>query len=434
MTELGFDATRSIRRHIIAAGLIAIGLALTAGTWASMVPVSGAVVAQGLVVVDNYVKKVRPQNGGLVSKIWVRNGDAVGVGDVLISLDTTQEQSNLSILLQRQSELLARQARFLAERDGRNELEFPASLTQNPITSVSAEILDSEKTILKARAANRKGIKEQLLERIKQAKSQLSGLQAQLSANQKEARLVQSELDDLNELFKSGLMTKNRLNALERNLAQLQSAEGNLSATMAVARSSIAESKLQIMQLDSDHQKEVADELSKVQAELREIAERIRSSEDRIAHLELKAPQSGIVHELAVHAAGAFLAPGEQALMIVPTSEALVVEAMIAPQDIDHVIVGKSAHLRFSSFDFGTTPELSAKVSWVAADLSATEGVGRYYYRARLSISPNELRKLGDAKLLPGMPVEAFIDAGARSAWSYLSKPIADQVARAFVN
>ncbi|HEX5866766.1 MAG TPA: HlyD family type I secretion periplasmic adaptor subunit, partial [Beijerinckiaceae bacterium] len=192
------------------------------------------------------------------------------------------------------------------------------------------------------------------------------------------------------------------------------------------------ETELQIIQLDQDLKREVATELRDSQGKIGELVERKVAAEDQLKRIEIRAPQSGYVHQLAVHTIGGVINPGEPIMLIVPQADSLVVETRIAPQDIDQVHPGQRVNLRFSAFSQRTTPEIFGTVSRVSADLTREQQTNTSYYTVRVSIPEDELKKLEGKALIPGMPVEAFIQTGSRTALSYLVKPFEDQVARAF--
>jgi HlyD family secretion protein len=194
----------------------------------------------------------------------------------------------------------------------------------------------------------------------------------------------------------------------------------------------VAETELQIIQIDDDHRSEVSEQLRKTQSDISEFAERLAAAKDELQRVDIRAPQAGVVHELAVHAPGAVVAPGAAIMQIVPARDMLTPQVRVSPQDIDQVSVGQKVTLRFSAFNQRNTPEINGTVEQVAADVTADKQTGAAYYVVRISVSENEWKRLADLVPLPGMPVEAFVQTGARTALAYLTKPLTDQVARAF--
>ena len=186
------------------------------------------------------------------------------------------------------------------------------------------------------------------------------------------------------------------------------------------------------VQVEDDARSKVAEELSNVRAKIAELHEREIAAEDQLKRIDIRAPQSGRVHQLAVHTIGHVITPGETIMLIVPDKEALSIEAKVSPTDIDQLRPDQPAVLRFSAFNQRTTPEIGGTVSWISADVTEDEHTGIFYYTLRIAVPENELARLNSLKILPGMPVEAFVQTGTRSAFSYFLKPLTDQVMRTF--
>ncbi|WP_428697587.1 HlyD family type I secretion periplasmic adaptor subunit [Stappia sp.] len=430
------DLTRlslSIRRHQVAGLLVCIALVAGVGGWAAATSLTGAVVAGGTFVVGSHVKKVQHPTGGVVGELLVREGQRVAAGDPLIRLDATQTLARLAIVLKRLDELRARKARLEAERDGLARVVFPQALVRRAGTEDElAATLSSEARLFAFRRQSREGRKSQLRERISQFKKEIEGLKAQETAFARGLSVLEDELAGLRELRKRGLVTIQRMNALDREAATLGGERGEAIAGQAQAGARISEARLQILQVESDLKTEVGSELREIDAQIGEFVERHVAARDELRRVEMTAPQGGVVHQLAVHAAGAVVSPADTTMLIVPDRDTLAVEARIAPQDIDQIHIGQHAVLRLSAFNQRTTPELAGKVTRIAADLTHEERTGLSYYLVRISVAPAEIARLGVLELVPGMPAEAFISTGERTALSYLLKPLSDQIARTF--
>jgi HlyD family secretion protein len=229
-----------------------------------------------------------------------------------------------------------------------------------------------------------------------------------------------------------GLTEQSRLNNLERDAARLTSERGVLVSAVAQTRGKIAEIALQVLQIDEDLQEEVAKELREISATSGELTERKIAAEDQLARIEIKAPQSGVVHELVVHGKDAIITAGETIMQIVPDTDELEVEARIAPQDIDQITPGQSVELRFSAFNQRTTPAVPGFLMSIGADLTREVQTGLSYYVVRISTPPTSVDVLHSLRLVPGMPVEVFLKTQDRTMLSYLAKPLADQFQRSF--
>jgi HlyD family secretion protein len=416
-------ALHSIQRYMIV-GMVIVGfVTFGIGGWAATSELTGAVIGQGVLVVDSSVKKVQHPTGGVVGELRVREGDKVLAGDILLRLDETQTLANATIVSKSFDELVARQARLEAERDNADQITFPKLLlerTRDP-ASEAARAIAAERSLFDLRRQARGGQKAQLKERSAQLQEEIKGYLGQAEAKQREVDFVHKELEGVRTLFEKRLVPMNRLTALERDTARLEGERSQLSGMTAQAKGKIAEIELQIIQIDQDLRTEVGKDLIETRSKISELAERKTAAVDQLYRIDIRAPQTGGV-----------ISPGEQIMLIVPDADALAVEVKIAPRDIDQVYVGQAASMRFAAFDQKTTPEIEGEVSLVSADLMQDQRTGASYYTARVLLKPEELARLGNAKLLPGMPVDVFIKTPGRTALSYLIKPLRDQAERAF--
>ena len=427
-------ALHSIQRYMIV-GMVIVGfVTFGIGGWAATSELTGAVIGQGVLVVDSSVKKVQHPTGGVVGELRVREGDKVLAGDILLRLDETQTLANATIVSKSFDELVARQARLEAERDNADQITFPKLLlerTRDP-ASEAARAIAAERSLFDLRRQARGGQKAQLKERSAQLQEEIKGYLGQAEAKQREVDFVHKELEGVRTLFEKRLVPMNRLTALERDTARLEGERSQLSGMTAQAKGKIAEIELQIIQIDQDLRTEVGKDLIETRSKISELAERKTAAVDQLYRIDIRAPQTGRVHQLTVHTVGGVISPGEQIMLIVPDADALAVEVKIAPRDIDQVYVGQAASMRFAAFDQKTTPEIEGEVSLVSADLVQEQRTGMSYYTARVLLNPEEVARLGSAKLLPGMPVDVFIKTPGRTPLSYLIKPLRDQAERAF--
>jgi HlyD family secretion protein len=426
-------ALHSIQRYMIAGTAIVAFVTFGIGGWAATTQLTGAVIGQGVVVVDSSVKKVQHATGGIVGELRVRDGDRVKAGDILVRLDETQTLANASIVTKSYDELLARQARLETERDNADQIVFPKALLERTRDSNSeaARAIAAEQSLFDLRRLARSGQKAQLKERRAQLQEEIKGYLGQAEAKQREVDFIHQELEGVRTLWQKNLVPIGRLTALERDTARLDGERSQLSGMTAQARGKIAEIELQIIQVDQDLRSEVGKDLIETRSKLSELAERKIAAVDQLNRIDIRAPQNGRVHQLAVHTIGGVISPGEQIMLIVPDSDALAVEVKIAPRDIDQVYVGQTAAMRFAAFNQKTTPEVEGEVSMVSADLTQDQRTGTSFYTVRVLLKPEELARLGEAKLVPGMPVDVFIQTPGRTALSYLTKPLRDQAERA---
>ena len=427
-------ARRSIRLHLLLGVASVAFLVAGVGGWAATTEFSGAVIAQGTLVVETSVKKVQHPTGGVVGEVRVRDGDRVKAGDVLLRLDETVTRANLSIVTKNLDELAARQARDEAERDGEASVSFPPDLLARAKTDPEVRRLVSGETrLFETRTASREGQRAQLRERVAQLQQQVEGLVQQSQAKAKEIELIGPELEGVQDLWRKNLVQINRVTSLQRDAARLEGERGQLLAATAEAKGKIVETELQILQIDQDMRSDVGKDLAEIRAKTSEYVERRVSAEDQLKRIDIRSPQDGTVFQLSVHTVGGVItANGEPIMLIVPEADALRVDAKIQPQDVDQMHVGQRAVLRFSSFNQRTTPEVNGSVGVVAADVSQDQKTSASFYTVQIKIPPEELARLGALKLVPGMPVEAFVETSPRTVMSFLVRPLHDQLMRAF--
>ena len=426
------DAKTAIQRHLWAGLVILVVLCGGVGGWAATTEISGAVIAPGVLVVDSNVKKVQHPTGGVVGEIRARDGDRVTTGDIVVRLDETVTRANLAIVLRGLDELIARKARLEAERDGLEGIAIPDEFMDRLGELQVASIVAGERKLFDLRQSARLGQKSQLRERVAQLREEIGGIGAQIRAKAQEIVLIQRELAGARELWEKNLMPITKLTQLEREATRLEGERAQLTATSAQSKGKISELELQIIQVDRDLASEVGKELREVDAKIGEFVERKVAAVDQLKRIDIRAPQDGFVHQSVVHTIGGVINAGEQLMLIVPSADNLIVEAKFAPQDIDQVKIGQRAVVRFTTFNQRTTPELNGVVTRVSADTTVDQRTSAAYYTLRISLSREEISRLGDVRLVPGMPVESFVQTGDRKVISYLMKPLSDQIMRAF--
>jgi HlyD family secretion protein len=426
------DCSRSIRRHVLAGLIIVLVLAGGVGGWAGTMTLSGALIAQGQVVVDSNVKKVQHPTGGIVGELRVRDGDRVKQGDVVVRLDETVTRANLAIVNKGLDELYTRRARLESERDGLGEIKFPPDLLGRAKEPEVAAILEGERRLFELRSSARNGQKAQLRQRVEQLGEEIRGLKAQRESKEKEIKLIIREKEGVHDLWKQKLVPLTKLTQIERDETRLEGEAGQLIAQTAQAAGKISETELQILQIDRDLSSEVAKETREIEGKIGEFVERKVTAEDQLKRIEIRAPQDGTVFQSTVHTVGGVITAGDAMMLIVPEADSLTVEAKVNPQDIDQVREGMPTLLRFSAFNQRTTPEIYGKVSRISADAATDQRTGQTYYTVRIALPGDEVAKLGEVRIVPGMPVETFIQTGDRTMISYLTKPLHDHLMRMF--
>jgi HlyD family secretion protein len=410
------------------------------GGWLALVPLAGAVVVPGNLVVQSNVKTIQHPTGGVVAEIKVHDGMHVDAGELLVRLDATQTQANLQMVNKQLDELRARIARLIAERDDLERPEIPSELAARSNEDTVRSLLTSENSLFKARFNARKSQKDLLQSRVAQLSEEISGLDAQVDSKAKQLELIAGELSGVQDLYDKHLVPLTRLTTLQREAARIEGERGQLISAIAETKSKIGEAQLQIVRIDQDFRTDVVKELGETQGKEAELVERGVAAQDQLDRIELRAPTSGVIHQLSAHTIGGVIRASDAIMEIVPDSDELLVETRLQPTDIDQVRLGQKAFVRFSAFNQRTTPQLTGTVSYVSATTShdqvgqgAQGAVQGSYFTVRVVLAEEERRRLGGLQLVPGMPAEVFMQTGSRTMMSYLFKPIADQMQRAFV-
>ena len=423
---------RSINYHLVAGIGTAVLLCGVVGGWAVTTEIAGAVIAGGSLVVDSSAKKVQHLTGGIVGELLVRDGSHVEGGDVVIKLDPTTTQANLAIVMNGLNQFMAQKARLASERDKLADVRFPKALTDQQNDPDVAEIIAGERKLFEVRRQAQTGKKRQLAKQVEQSKQEIIGLTAAKDSKSAERVLIARQLESVHSLWDRQLTELDRLIAIERQKTTIEGDIGRYTAAIAQSEGKIAETELQIIQVDDDAASEGAKDMRDIDTKIGEYVERRIAAQDQLKRIDIRAPQTGTVHELSVHTVGGVVPAGEQLMLIVPDADLLVVEAKVQPQDVDQLFIGQPAGLRFTAFSQRTTPEVNGTVQQISADVTTDTRTGLSHYTVRVAITPAEVARLGAIKLVPGMPVETFIKTGDRSVASYFIKPMIDQAKRAF--
>lgn len=403
--------------------LVLLGLAL-------FVPVGSVVIAQGQVVVESEVKRIAHPTGGVIAAIAVRDGQHVEQGQLLMRLDDTVSGPAAAYSAMTVEQLLAQRARLDAERLGAGGIRFPAELTRAPNATARQAMADESRLFAIRRSENAQ-LRAQLQARIEQNRQQIAGYRAQIAALERQRELIQPELEGVRDLWERELVTINRLNELERTNASLGGSIASLEADIARTGAAITEATERLIQLEQTRRAEAAAELGQLNLSLNDQRTRDVSASNQQQTREIRAPYSGTVEKIAFSAIGDVISPAQPIMEIVPDGESMVVEARISPADIDRVLVGQHARIRFIAFNMSTTPEIAGRVIYVATDRVDIPETDQSYFPARMAIDAQQLRR-ERLELRSGMPAEVFVETGDRSLISYLTKPLRDQFTRAF--
>lgn len=421
-------------RGSLMTGLVAVAVLFGGfGLWAWQSSIAGAVVAPGQVEVEQQRQVVQHPDGGVVEEIAVTEGESVEAGQLLIRLDGTLLSTELTIVEGQYFEILARRGRLEAERADADTVKFPELLVEASSTNSELNtLLEGQRSLFETRRDTLRQSLEQLHKQSEQVSAQVDGIDAQVVALGKQRELIGEELEDQESLLARGLAQASRVLALQREAVRLDGQLGELQANRAGAETRQTELDIQRLRLNAEHREEAETQLRDLGYRELELAERRRSLTEQISRLDIRAPVAGIIYNLQVTTPRSVIRPADALMYIIPQDRPLVIGARLATIHVDEVSIGQPVVLRFSAFSSRTTPEIDGRIERVSADALTDEATRTPYYRAEVTIPPEERAKLGDLALIPGMPVEVYVQTGERSPMAYLVKPLADYFNRAF--
>jgi HlyD family type I secretion membrane fusion protein len=426
----------SLKRRLaspIVGGLVIIGVFVVGlFVWMIMSQVQGAVMAPGVVRVEENRKTVKHLDGGLVQAIMVREGQRVQEGQPLMQFEDTQARSQVEVLRNRYDYYMAQRARFEAEHVGAATITWPPELLARQSDPRVARLMVDQQSLFLSRLQLFQSQAQVLRQQIEQMNSQVLGIQAQLQATEEQQSLIKDELAGLIELNEKGFAPLNRVRGMQRSASSLAGQRGELMAQAARVRQQIGETRIKLVSLQQQREKDAAEGLRDVQAQIADSEPRLRAAEGMLARTMVRSPAPGYVFGLTQHTVGGVAAPGERLLDVVPSNAPMVVEARIRPQDIDTVSIGMPARVRLSGYAQSKVKDMDAEVIRVSADRLVDENSGEPYFQVDLRIKPEALRKLDKSvQLTPGIPADTMIVTSNRSIFSYMVGPLRDVVADA---
>ena len=420
----------SLKGPIVSGLTILLVFLVGATAWASSAKLASAIIAVGQLKVDSNRKQIQHLDGGIVNQILVSDGQSVKKGDTLVILDPVQAKSSLGIVAGALFTAELKRSRLQAERDNTEQPDFTRFLHREHEDKNS--LIDAQQSLFSIRRSVQVSQQEILHQQIENLKSQISGFESQQASTKTQIEISKDELVNLKNLKARGLVGNERLLELERNLAQLEGRAGELVSSIASAKASIDEKRLELIRVKRSFHEQVLAELQDVESEIIDLQERANAATHHLQQMVVKAPVDGLIVGLNVHTEGGVVVPGQLLMEIVPDNDALIVEGQVLPTDVDDLLVGQSARVKLSGLQQRTTPELIGKLQYVSADSMLDERSGMTYFIIRVSIAAEELAKLPSEGLIPGMPAEVFVQTGERTALEYLLQPLSDTIDRAW--
>jgi membrane fusion protein, epimerase transport system len=412
-------------RRLLRTGLFVVALAAAAfGTWLALAPLSGAVIAAGVIKVETERKPVQHQEGGTVREILVRDGERVAAGQPLIVLGDVQVDASLEQLRLQADAELARQARLAAEQRLLTRLELTPELSGRQVEPRMAELIEREAGFFKLRRAALDGQLAALQTQGQATQQEIAARHGQAAADGEALRLLRAELVANEPLVPEGFISKTRLLNLQRGVVESQARGGSNQAELAQAHQRLAELQGRALNLRSDYAQQAERELKDSSARWMDLQQRLRPSQDAALRQRIVAPVAGVVVDLKVSSVGAVIGPRERLMDIVPQDAHLIVEARVRPEDVNHVQPGHAAQVRLTAFQQRITPSVAGSVVYVSADRLADPATPAGYYTAQVRLDADALARAGGLKLLPGMPAEVQVQTAERTPLAYLSEPL----------
>lgn len=423
---------RRLWRPIVVGSVVVAVFVVGMITFAAVFSIDGAVVAPSFVRVEENRKTIKHRDGGIVQSVRVHEGQRVNRGDLLMVLDDVQPRGQAEVLRSQFDNLQAQQVRFIAERDGRQNLDFPPELLARQSDPAIQALVKSQEGLFNSRLLLLNGQLDIQQQKIQQLETRIGGFQSQIDSVNRQLSLIGEELEGVRSLFEKGLATKTKYLQLQRAAADLEGQRGSFLAEITRSKEAIGESNIQIAQLRQQRISEATDGLRDVQTRIADTIPRLRTAEEILQHVEVRAPVGGYVHNLTQFTDGGVIAASERLLDIVPAETPLVIEARIKPEDISKVAPEMKAQVRLTAYKARVVPTIPADVTKVSADRMLDPKTGEGYFVADLRINPEDLRTIApQVRLYPGMPADSMIATGERTILDYLLTPLTGGLATA---
>jgi HlyD family secretion protein len=400
--------------------------------WSITSEVEGAVLAPGSVVVKGQPKSVQHLDGGIVESIAVAPGDEVEAGTVLIELDPTGVAANLDIYRGRLREALVRISRLDAELVDQREFAFVSEVANLFTPEQLRNSVTRQSSLMLVRQAMRSAQLAQFDEKISQFENQVKGVTKLIEHKQRQIDSFNTERASLAALVTKELLASNSLMAIDRSISDTLGQLGEHEAEIARITNSIVETRLSKLQVEREFQQSVISEIEETRTRVEELKLQIEATAKQLERTVIRSPVAGTVHELNVFTVGGIIQPGQTVMQIVPRDQAFEIQLTVDTRSVDQVFAGQPTMLRFPAFNQRTTPQLQGKVAQVSPSSIVDERTGKEFYRITVALDEGELESLGESRLVPGMPVEGYVQTGRRLVLSYLTKPFTDNLERVF--
>lgn len=391
--------------------------------WSALAPIEGAVISQGVVTVASFRKQIQHLEGGIVDNIYIKDGDKVVTGQILVKLQDIKTSASLKQLEAQYIEAQAVVARLLAERDNMDEIVFPEALIEqsdivdiHTVMSGQTSIFKNHRTLMHDRQAV-------IAKKIDQTKEEIKGLHGQIKAKKQQIKLIIEEAQTIETAFKKQLVAKTEVLQIKQHLEKTRGELISKRADLGRLEQNTLELQLQKSETAAHRTTEVSEQLRLHRANMFDLSQKVITARDVQLRTEIISPIDGVVVNLAIHSNSGVITAGQPLLEIVPYDDELVIEAHINPEDIDEVWTGMSADVRLTSLSRRKRIPLAGVVTNVSADRLIDPITGANYYRARIVFSHDVIKSSG-INLIAGMGADVFLKTSARTPIDYLLSPI----------
>lgn len=424
---------RRMQRPMIIGAAIVLVFVVLAGIWAGIAKIDGAVSAPGQVRAEFNRRTLRQRDGGVVSALYVHEGDFVKAGQPLVQFAPTQPKSLVDVMRNQVDSTAAQAARFEAELTGKSAIAFPVDMVERGKTDPAvAGLMRDQQFVFASRKALLNDQRSVYQQQIEQLKARIVGLNLQLEANEQSAALIREQLKSYQTLYDKGYASRTSLLNLQRTLSDMGGQRGANIAQVTATQEQVGEVRVNLTKLTQQGQAEAAEGLRDSQVRLADALPRLRAAEESLEGATVRSPIDGYVLGLTQFTVGAAAGSGERLMDIVPANEPLIIESRIKPIDIGHAKVGQKARVMFTAYNSRSHPGVDGTVIGVSADLIETAAGS--YFRADVRVDPKDLAVAGDkdVKLMPGMPATVMLLTGKRSILSYIMGPMMVPISKAF--
>jgi len=407
-------------RYLLRTIIVILALLLI---WAAFATVDEVTRGSGKVIPTRQVQVVQAVDGGVVAEILVREGQLVEKGQTLFRIDETRFVSSLRENRVQYLALLAKAARLRALAENTPFTLPPEILTEDP------KLVQEERSMYDARRQELEAQLSIARQQLAQRNQELIEVRTRRDQSAQSYELTARELTMTKPLAASGAVSDVELLRLERDVGRYRGERDQATAQMVRLQSAIAEAARKVQEQEITFRNEMRNELADTMAKLNSLSEGSTALTDRVQHANIKSPVKGTINRLLITTVGGVLQPGKEIVEIVPSDDALLLEARISPKDIGFLRPGLPAMVRFTAYDFAIYGGLDAVIDHIAAD-TITDEEGNAFYLVRVRTLKSSLGK--SMPIIPGMVAEVDIMTGRKSILSYLLKPVIRAKSHAF--